>query len=155
VTTWTEIDEPILRWLLEREEDPGWTGRLHLTMRPEPETLSQFGGLDNAEVDAALVPLADHMLIAGNRGETTGYARWTSLRLRADGLILLGEWPDLDRIASATGLETLIAALAEDAEDAEDRTALRRTAGAVGRLGEGVIEETIASIAIDAAGGSA
>lgn len=155
MTTWTEIDEPILRWLLEREEDPKWTGRLHLTMRPEPETLSQFGGLDNAEVDAALVRLADHMLIAGNRGETTGYARWTSLRLRADGLILLGEWPDLDRIASATGLQTLIAALAEDAEDAEDRTALRRTASAVGRLGEGVIEETIASIAIDAAGGPA
>src|SRR5438105_3780651 len=115
-------------------------------MRPAPETLPQLGGLDNAEVDTALVRLADHMLIAGNRGETTGYARWTSLRLRADGLILLGEWPDLDRIASATGLQTLIAALAEDAEDAEDRTALRRTAGAVGRLEAAVPPAMVAEI---------
>jgi hypothetical protein len=153
VTTWTEIDEPILRWFLEREEDPEWTGRLHLTMRPQPEPLPEFGGLDNMQVDAALVRLQDHMLISGERTETTGYARWSWLRLRAEGLILLGEWPDLDQIASAIGLQTLIAALADDVDDAEDRRSLRQTAGAVGRLGEGVIEETIASIAIDAAGG--
>lgn len=127
-------------------------GRLHLTLRPEPETLPQFRGRDNAEVDAALVRLADHMLIAGDRVETTGYARWGSGRLRAQGRILLGEWPDLDRIASATELQTLVALLAEGADDAADRAALRQTAGAVARIGEGVIEETIASIAIDAAG---
>jgi hypothetical protein len=51
VTTWSEIDESLLRWFLGREDDPEWMGHLQLTIRPQPETLPQFGGPDNAQVD--------------------------------------------------------------------------------------------------------
>ncbi len=117
MTTWTEIDEPLLRWLLEREDDLHCRGRLQLTIRPQVEMLPDFGGIDNTQVDAALVRLSDHRLIWGGRHEATGYALWSRVRLRARGLIILGEWPDLDRVASAAGIQTLIAALAEETSD--------------------------------------
>lgn len=152
VTTWSEIDEPVLCWLFERDADPEWKGRIQLTLRPRPEAFAELAGLDTVQGDAALVRLQDHMLIAGHRSEAIGYSLWSRLRLRAEGLILLGEWPDLDRIASATGLQALLAALAEQAEDAEHQSTLRRTAGAIGHLGEAIVEDTIASVAADAIG---
>lgn len=152
VTTWSEIDEPVLCWLLERDVDPEWKGSIQLTLRPQPEAVVELGGLDTAQIDAALLRLQDHMLIAGHRSEAIGYSRWSRLRLRAEGLILLGEWPDLDRIASATGLQALLAALAEQAEDAGQQGDLRRTVGAIGRLGEAIVEDTMASVAADAIG---
>jgi hypothetical protein len=58
----------------------------------------------------------------------------------------LGEWPDLDRVASAQGLTVLLAELADEASDADDKKALRRTAGAIGRLGEGIVNSTVEAL---------
>jgi len=150
LTTWSEIDEPVLRWLLDRESDEEWKGRLQLPLRPSEPCPDIGTALDSRQVDEALKRLRGHALVEGERTEAN-YAMWTRLRLQAHGLILLGEWPDLDRVASFSGLQALIAAIADRAEDPDDRTALRQTAGTIGRLGEGIVESTITSIATDLA----
>lgn len=119
----------------------------NLVFRPTPQPQATFDSdLDARQVDEALTRLYGHGLIEGVRGATTHYAHWSQLRLTAQGLILLGEWPDLDRVASAQGLTVLLAELAEEASDADDKKALRQTAGAVGRLGEGIVNSTVASL---------
>jgi hypothetical protein len=155
MTTWSDVDEPLLRWLLDREAtDDMYREIIKLTLRTDPEPEPEFGpGLDSGQVDDGLRRLRDHRLIEGERGETIGYAIWSKLRLRAEGLIVLGEWPDLERVASFTGVQTLVATLAEQTADPDDRRALRQTAGAIARLGEGIFESTIGSVATDAVEG--
>jgi hypothetical protein len=68
--------------------------------------------------------------------------------LTADGLVAIGEWPDLDRIASAVGIHDVLDALA-DAAPEEDRSFLRRAAGLVGRLGDEIVRTTLSRIAAD------
>ena len=148
MAVWDEVDDRVLRWLLKRDADPDWAGRTdNLVFRPTPEAQAAFDGdLDARQVDEALARLSGHGLIAGDRGATTHYAYWSQVRLTAQGLILLGEWPDLDRVASAQGLVVLLAELADEASDADDKKALRQTAGAIGRLGEGIVNSTVASL---------
>src|SRR6266540_5509492 len=55
---------------------------------------------------------------------------WSKLRVRASGWIVLGEWPDLERVATAASLHRLLRALADDAPE-EERGALVRAAGVV------------------------
>jgi hypothetical protein len=153
VSVWDEVDDLVLRWLLAQDGNPDWHGRTdNLVLRPSPEPQPAFEGeLDARQVDEALNRLEGHGLIDGVRGATTHYAYWSQLRLRAGGLVLLGEWPDLNRVASAQGLTVLLAALADEAEDPENRQALRRTAGAVSRLGEGVVNSAFESVGADLA----
>jgi hypothetical protein len=148
MSTWDEVDERVLRWLFEQDSNPDWGGRTdNLVLRPAPEPQPAFAGdLDARQVDEALTRLQGYDLIAGERGATTHHAYWSRLRVKAKGLILLGEWPDLDRVASAQGLTVLLVELANEAQDPDDRTALRRTAGAVGRLGDGIVNSTIESL---------
>lgn len=148
MAVWDEIDDRVLRWVLDRDADSDWQGRTeNLVFRPEPESQAAFrGDLDARQVDEALTRLYGHGLIAGDRGATAHYAYWSQLRLTAHGLILLGEWPDLDRVASAEGLAVPLTELADEASNAEDTKALRQTAGAIGRLGEGIVNSTVASV---------
>jgi hypothetical protein len=74
-----------------------------------------------------------------------GNSTWSRLRVTAAGLIVLGEWPDLDRVATASSLHELLRALSEDAP--EERSALRRTAGSVARTADEVLRGTAADIA--------
>jgi hypothetical protein len=60
-----------------------------------------------------------------------------------------GEWPDLDRVATAAGMHRLLRALAEDAPE-EEASALRRAAGALSRTANDVIPSTAAELAHDA-----
>jgi hypothetical protein len=154
VGTWDEIDEPVLRWLLAQEADPGWTGMLRdLALRPKLEPQSAFDGdLDSLQVDKALTRLRDHGLIAAEREETTHYAIWSQLRVKADGLIILGEWPDLDRVASAQGVVTLLTELAAETSNPEDQKSLRKAAGAVGRFSEGIVNSALESVGGELAG---
>ena len=135
--------------------DEAWNGRIEeLTLRPNPVARPELGGdLDSRQIDEGLQRLVDHRLIDGSRVETIGYAHWTRLRLRGKGLIVLGEWPDLDRVAGAAGMQTLLAALAERAESPDDKSVLRQTAATVGRIGEGIVEQTLGSIGADLASG--
>jgi hypothetical protein len=148
MSTWDEVDELVLRWLFAQDANPDWGGRTdNLVLRPTPEPQPAFDGeLDARQVDEALTRLRGYEVIAGERGATTHYAFWSQLRVRAKGLILLGEWPDLDRVASAQGLTVLLTELANEAQDPDDRTALRRTAGTVGRLGDDIVNSTIESL---------
>ena len=155
MSTWDEIDERVLRWLLTQDSDPKWQGRTeNLVFRPQEEPRPEFdGALDSRQVDDALRRLHDHGLIDGTRGATTHYAYWSQLRVTANGLIILGHWPDLDRVASYQGLTTLVARLAEQTEDQSDKAALRQTAGAIGRLGEDVVESALESLGGELAAG--
>jgi hypothetical protein len=148
MSTWDEVDELVLRWLLDQDANPDWGGRTdNLMLRPTPEPQDAFAGeLDARQVDEAFTRLRGHDLIAGERGETTHFAYWSQLRIRARGLILLGEWPDLDRVASAHGLTVLLTELANEAQDPDEGKALRQTAGAVGRLGDDIVNSTIESL---------
>lgn len=151
VSTWTEIDEPVLRWL--REEPPSFlpeTWNLRLGLRRSVEPPDEVAGLDSEQMDLALTRLFDHGLIDGRRQETVGYAYWSALRLTARGMQILGEWPNLDQLASALGMKALLDEIAMSAEDPEDKRALRRMIGLIGDLGEGV-----AMNALNAAAGEA
>jgi hypothetical protein len=154
MSTWTEIDEPALRWLLEQDSNPDWGGRIKLVVYGQPQPFRDLDDeIDSRQADEALTRLESHGLIAGVRTGSAMAAFWSGLRLAPRGLILLGEWPDLDRVASLEGLQAVFTGLAKQAEDAGDRTALRRTAGAIGRLGEGIVESTIESLGEELAGG--
>ena len=78
----------------------------------------------------------------------SGRTTWTNLRLTSLGLVAIGEWPDLDLIASAAGIHDVLDALA-DAAPEEERSFLRRTAGTVGRLGDEIVRSTLSGIAGD------
>jgi hypothetical protein len=81
-----------------------------------------------------------------------GGSIWSQLRVKADGLIILGEWPDLDRVASAQGVVVLLTELAAETTNPEDQKTLRRAAGAVGRLGEGIVDSALEAVGEELAG---
>lgn len=66
--------------------------------------------------------------------------------MTADGLILLGEWPDIDRIASAAGLHRLLTVLSTTAPE-EERGPLRRVAGLLGRTADDVLRGALNDVA--------
>jgi hypothetical protein len=113
-------------------------------------------GLSNLDVQQSLTRLRSHGLIDGNEFAAMQNSTWSSLRVTAAGLIVLGEWPDLDRVASAASLHRLLRALSDDAPETE-RTALRQAAGVVARYGDEVLRGTAADVAgaagAEAAGG--
>jgi len=148
VSTWDEIDEVVLRALLAKDGDSSWRGITgSLPLHPEPKPTSVLGdGLDSRQVDEALGRLRGYGLIAGEREPTMSDVTWAHLRVTAGGLIILGEWPDLDRVAGAQGLVVVLSELAAEAEDGEDRKALRKAAGSVQRLGEEIVSSTLESV---------
>ena len=120
-------------------------GRYDFDTRP-PEEIPELDGLPGDEFDRSLQRLHEHGFLDGYRSETmSGNVTWLRLRVTAPGLIVLGEWPDLDRIASALGIHELLNALAEAAPE-EERGVLRKAAGLAGRSGDAVIRATLAQV---------
>lgn len=153
MSTWTESDEPVLRWL--QAEVPSFlpeTWHLRLGLRDSVEPSEEVPELNTEQVDQALTRLQEHGLIAGKRQETIGYASWSGLRVTARGLQVLGEWPDLDQLTSAVGIKMLLNELAQSAGDPEDQGALRRMVGVIGEVGEGVALSTLNAAAGDLGG---
>ena len=99
-------------------------------------------GLDTAEVGASLRRLGDAGFIAGR----SDYESWWDLRLAPRGLVYLGEWPDLELVASAATLHRVLRAVADEAPPAE-RAALVRSAGVVGRTVDAVVRDTLGEVA--------
>jgi len=98
---WEDLELPALRWVhaAPPEEAGGVsTGDLHSGDSPA-EVLPE---LMESQLDEALRRLKQHGLIAGERGETIGFAFWMQLRVTADGLRVLGEWPPAEGGASTT-----------------------------------------------------
>ncbi len=146
MSAWDEIDEPVLRWLLAQDSNPDWRGRSEeLPHAPTPAPTFR-DDLNSRQVDEALERLAGHGLISGQRETTNAYAFWIKLRLTASGLVLLGEWPDLDRVSGARGLATVLSELAGETADPEDKRALRKAAGAVTQLGEAIVTSALESV---------
>jgi hypothetical protein len=143
LTIWADIDEPVLRWLAG-PPDAKRPWRLELTLRPEPEPAEELeGAIDTRQFDDALIRLRDFGLVAGERREAIGYASWWQLRVTGQGLQVLGVWPDLERLTSAAGLSALLDGVADEAEGGDDKRALRRTAGLIGQLGDGIVMKTL------------
>jgi hypothetical protein len=144
-TLWDRVDEPILRWVAGLGPVLESDVQLDLELR-EPEPFEGVPGLTSADVQQSLRRLRSHGLIGGDEAAAMQSSSWTRLRVTAAGLVLLGEWPDLDRVASAASLHRLLRALSDDAPK-DDRTALRRAAGVVAKYGDEVLRGTAADVA--------
>jgi hypothetical protein len=144
-TLWDRVDEPILRWVASLGSVMGSDTRLDLELR-EPEPFEAVPGLTSREVQESLLRLRSHRLIDGTESAAFGNSTWSRLRVTAAGLIVMGEWPDLDRVATAASLHQLLRALSEDAPE-EDQNALRRAAGVVARTADDVLRGTAADVA--------
>jgi len=149
VTTWDRVDEPVLRWI--RDDWPLKLGERHqytFETRP-PEPIPELDDLPSDELHESLRRLYEAELIDGSVAEAMGgRTTWTNLRLTSLGLVAIGEWPDLDLIASAVGIHDVLDALA-DAAPEEERSFLQRAAGTVGRLGDEIVRSTLSGIAGD------
>ena len=66
--------------------------------------------------------------------------------MTARGLIALGEWLDLETVATATGVHALLTSLAELAEEPEKKTLLRRAAGAAVGFADRVVRGTLGGV---------
>jgi hypothetical protein len=143
-TLWDRVDGPILRWVasLGSLDSPA---QLDLELR-EPVPFEGIAGVNSLDVQQSLTRLLSHGLIDGREFAAMQNSTWSDLRVTAAGLIVLGEWPDLDRVASAASFHRLLRALSDNAPDT-DRTALRHAAGVVARYGDEVLRGTAADVA--------
>jgi hypothetical protein len=144
-TLWDRVDQPILSWVASLGSLMGAGSQLDLELR-EPEPFGDVPGLTSRDVQDSLLRLRSHGLIDGTEAAAMQSSTWSDLRVTADGLIVMGEWPDLNRVASAASLHKLLRALSDDAPT-EDRTALRRAAGVVARTADDVLRGTAADVA--------
>lgn len=143
---WDDIDEPVLRWVSclppILDQDRTYDFAVHDALESQ-----DVPGLRSDDVHNSLGRLRDYGLIKAECTEDNSGAKWYSLRVTADGLVVLGQWPDIDRVTSVTGLQFLLQQFADAADDNEERSALRRAMGAVGRLGGDIVKSTWASAA--------
>jgi hypothetical protein len=112
----------------------------------QPEPFKAVPGLTSREVQESLLRLRSHGLIDGMESPAMGNSTWSRLRVTAAGLIVMGEWPDLDRVATAASLHRLLRALSKDAPEG-DQAALKRAAGVVARTADEVLRGTAADVA--------
>lgn len=143
-TLWDRVDEPVLRWVFSLS--PSLVSELVDLEEREPEPFPDLGGLDSREVNESLYRLVSFGFVDGRDSRTMGSTTWSRLRPTARGLIVLGEWPDLDRVVSAASLAALFRQLAADAP-AEHQGALERTAGVLSRTASDVLKATAADVA--------
>jgi hypothetical protein len=144
VTLWDRVDELVLRWVASLP--PSLAFEMWGLEERDPEPFEPIEGLRSDEVHQALERLASYGLIDGRASRSMRDTTWSQLRVTAPGWMVLGEWPDLDRVATAAGLHRLLTALADEAPE-EDRTAVRRAAGVIGRTADEVVRGTAADLA--------
>jgi hypothetical protein len=148
-STWDRIDEPVLRWVATLPPSLA-TGKIW-DFRAVNDGDAPVDGVMPSDVDAALHRLERAAFVAGN--SDPGMHLWWSLRLAPNGLVYLGEWPDVELATSSAALRSVLRALADNAPSDDQRDALARAAGFVGRTMDGVLRDTVNSIARDAGEG--
>lgn len=140
-TMWQRVDERVLRWVAALP--PAFSNQeIYDFPAHPPVPFAALPGLDTAEVGASLRRLADAGFIAGH----ADYESWWDLRFAPRGLVYLGEWPDLELVASAATLHRVLRAVAAEAP-AQERDALVRSAGVVGRTVDAVVRDTLGEVA--------
>jgi hypothetical protein len=106
--TWEELEEPVLRWVLEHGDE----GTGELAYR-STEAFAGIPALTQAQVAEAIKRLQQYRLAASEGPSATNtYERWRELRPTADGLRVLGEWPPADAAAVNVALARVLRALA-------------------------------------------
>lgn len=119
---------------------------IHELAFAQPTPFEEIPGLSSRDVHESLKRLVTHGFVAGSSDVPIESATWWKLRVTASGWIMLGEWPDLDRVASAASIHGLLDALADEAPE-EKRGALKRAAGVISRTADEVVRGTAADIA--------
>jgi DNA-binding PadR family transcriptional regulator len=95
-----------------------------------------------SQLDEALRRLKQHGLIAGERGETIGFAFWMQLRVTADGLRVLGEWPPAEGGAINDALALVLRHLAPELPE-DDATAARRAGSALAKMSAATVLDVV------------
>lgn len=143
-TLWESVDEPILRWIASLPSSFEMEVH-HLELR-KPVPFTPIAGLTSRDAHEGLARLQSHGLVGGVEHSMNNSTAWSKLRVTARGWIVLGEWPDLDRVATAASIHKLLRALADEAPD-DDRAALIRAAGVVSRTADEVVRGVASDIA--------
>jgi len=141
---WERIDEPVLRWVATLPPSLGMDF-YELDLR-EPQPFEAIPDLDSKEVHDSLRRLTSYGLVASSLSLAGHDALWKAPRVTSSGWIVLGEWPDLDRVATAASLHQLLRALADNAPK-EERGALLRAAGVVSHTADDVLRATATDVA--------
>ena len=142
-TVWERVDERVLLWVATLP--PAFTNQEPYHFPPQPHAFAPIEGLNTREVGESIRRLVAAGFVSGVEQDRHG-EDWSELRLGPRGLVYLGEWPDVELVASALTFHRLLRAVAEAAPEAE-RDALTRAAGVLGRTADGVIRETLGEIA--------
>jgi hypothetical protein len=145
LTTWETTDERVLHWVFSLPPVIGRdrpNGGLYVFPKTTSEPCRDIGGLDSRDVANALDRLHSFGLITANTHDLGREAHWWNLRLSADGLRLLGEWPDYDQLATAVGIRSVLLHLSK-AAPRDDASVLKKTAGIVARAGDDAVRELV------------
>jgi hypothetical protein len=151
VNEWENVDRRVLEWVATtRRVSPVERYWYELFARDDwPFDDEPLADLSGKQVDEALRRLLDDNRIDGKRAAFIGRelrTRWTNLRVTAGGLNALGEWLDLDRVATAVGVQNLLLDLAERETDPERRSLLQRAAGAAVLFANETVRGALASV---------
>ena len=142
---WSQVDERVFEWVAGLPSS--LEGNAYTLEEREPKADDDIPGLDSRQINESLHRLLSYGLIDGHHhSEGMRHTTWVRLRLTGKGLRLLGEWPDLDLVASAAGMHNVLRRLAADAPEAE-RTPLVRAAGVLGRTVDAVVRGAVADVA--------
>jgi len=155
-------DERVLRWVFaESQRAHGGFDFGYETNPPQP--VPALDGMLSTDLQTSLWRLLQHGLILGDppadpdcrqcvelsQKAMSGTPSWSGLRPTASGLIVLGEFPDVDRVMSAEGIRAILDALAIWASE-EATPRLRQAARLVGRFGDDALRAAIATVSASA-----
>jgi len=133
---WEELEQPILRWAAEHESeslDFTW-GESTSPLAPE---------LADTQVDDGLLRLKQHGLVEGHRWEGSGASGWSQLRVTADALRVLGEWPPVEATSVHDALILVLRELADSLPDEKEATATRRAGSALGKMSRTAVWDSV------------
>jgi hypothetical protein len=139
---WENLELPALRWIhATRPEDTGGvsTGEMGLGSDNPAEALPE---LTESQFHEALRRLKQHGLIEGQWGETSDMIYWLHLRITANGLRVLGEWPPAEGAAVNDVLAAALRHLAPELSE-EDATAARRAGSALTKISAGAVYDVL------------
>jgi hypothetical protein len=80
----------------------------------EPPGISpDLPGIDDLALHRSLARLSEHGLIEGAVSVARARTVWTNIRVTGQGMRALGEWPDLDQVSIAIGMQRILGILAD------------------------------------------